>query len=81
MTRYKLLFVSAGIGAVALLGSSVVASSDRHESSEADEADQSETATTVQFEQSDGDSSRGRSQSTTRRESIKRNVDPIFRTP
>jgi len=78
MTRYKLLFVSAGVGAVALLGTSVVGSSDRHE---ADEADQSETATTVQFEHSGVGSRRDRSRSTTRRESIKRTVDPIFRTP
>ena len=79
MNGYKILFgiASVVLGILALFGSSVFASRDRHES----EAERSETPTTVRFNQNDVASACDSSQSTTRRESAKHHIDPIFRTP
>jgi|GEM_PF-2408239 len=66
---------SVVLGILALLGSGVFASHNSQES------DRSESPTTVQFDQTDVASARESSRSTTRRESAKRHVDPIFRMP
>ena len=77
MNVYKALFgiASVVLGVLALLGSSVFSS---HTSQAADGP---ETSTAVQFDQTDVVSARDSSRSTTRRESAKRHVDPIFRMP
>ncbi|MFA9416683.1 hypothetical protein [Natrinema sp. HArc-T2] len=77
MNIRKILFgiASVVLGVLALLGSGVFASHNSQES------DRSESPTTVQFDQTDVASGRDSSQATTRRESAKRHVDPIFRLP
>ena len=77
MNVYKALFgiASVVLGVLALLGFGVFSS---HTSQEADGP---ETSTTVQFDQTDVVSARDSSRATTRRESAKRHVDPIFRQP
>ena len=80
MNVFKALFgiASIAVGVLALLASGVVAARDRQQS---DGSVQSETAATVQFDHDDAISTREPSRSRTRRESAKRHVDPIFRTP
>ncbi len=80
MNVYKALFgiASVALGVFALLGAGVFSARDRQESAE---SAQPETATTVQFDHEDATPTRETSRSRTRRESVKRHVDPVFRTP
>jgi len=80
MNVYKALFgiASVALGVLALLGSGVFSARDRQDSAE---SAHSETAATVQFDHDDATTTREPSRSRTRRESAKRHVDPIFRTP
>ncbi|ELZ21226.1 hypothetical protein [Natrinema limicola] len=84
MNVYKALFgiTSVALGVLALLGSGVFSARDRQESAEsAHESAHSETVATVQFDHDDATTTREPSRSRTHRESAKRHVDPIFRTP